>query len=313
MTNRIPSWLLKQRQALPLEQKIELSKAKIQEWYEHWDGMVYVAFSGGKDSTVLLHLVRSMYHEVPAVFYHTGLQFPEVVKFAKSHDGVTTIKPDLTFGQVIDKHGYPVISKRNARFLYDLQNESEHNQNTCNLRRTGMNRKGEYCPSMKLPNKYMYLVDAPFKISGYCCDEMKKKPANKYSRESKRKAILGSMACESNRRLQDYKRRGCLWYDTEHPVALPLSFWLEEDVLQYILDYDIEIASVYGDIVKEDNHLELTGEPRTGCIFCAFGAHLEPQPNRFQRLKETHPRLWSYCMDKLGMREVLDYIGVPYE
>lgn len=36
------------------------------------------------------------------------------------------------------------------------------------------------------------------------------------------------------------------------------------------------------------------------------------QPNRFQRMKQTHPKQYEYCMDKLGIREVLEYIGVAY-
>ena len=51
---------LKQRQSLPLHLKVELSKNRIKQFYEHFDGNVYVSFSGGKDSTVLLHLVRSL-------------------------------------------------------------------------------------------------------------------------------------------------------------------------------------------------------------------------------------------------------------
>ena len=58
-----------------------------------------------------------------------------------------------------------------------------------------------------------------------------------------------------------------------------------------------------------------TGEKRTGCVFCAFGAHLEKSPNRFQRLKQSHPKLWEYCMKPveehgLGMRKVLEFIDV---
>ena len=44
-----------------------------------------------------------------------------------------------------------------------------------------------------------------------------------------------------------------------------------------------------------------------------FGAQLEQEPNRFQRLAITHPKLYDYCMNKLGIRDVLDYIGVAYE
>jgi len=76
---------------------------------------------------------------------------------------------------------------------------------------------------------------------------------------------------------------------------------------------------VYGDIKKDNNgNLFTTKCQRTGCVFCAYGCHLEKEPNRFQRLKETHPKLWEYCMKPwdeggLGMREVLEYIGVNIE
>ena len=46
---------LKQRQAMPLADKIELSKRRIKDWYQHWDGDVYISWSKGKDSTVLAH------------------------------------------------------------------------------------------------------------------------------------------------------------------------------------------------------------------------------------------------------------------
>lgn len=60
-----------------------------------------------------------------------------------------------------------------------------------------------------------------------------------------------------------------------------------------------------------------TGEKRTGCMFCGFGCHLEKSPNRFERMKSTHPQIWNYCIRPkdqggLGMGEVLDFIHVPY-
>lgn len=93
----IPIHFLAQRQSLPLEAKIEMSKKRIREWYEHYDGDVYVAFSGGKDSTVLLHLVRSMYPDVEAVFSDTGLEYPEIREFVKTIDNVTWVKPKKNF------------------------------------------------------------------------------------------------------------------------------------------------------------------------------------------------------------------------
>lgn len=93
-----------------------------------------------------------------------------------------------------------------------------------------------------------------------------------------------------------------------------MSFWTEQDVLQYIKLNEIPIASVYGDVVETDKgKLTTTGCHRTGCVFCAFGAHLEKEPNRFQRLKQTHPQLHKYCMEKLGMKQVLDFLKIKTE
>ena len=98
----------------------------------------------------------------------------------------------------------------------------------------------------------------------------------------------------------------------------PMSFWREQDVLQYLSLTGIPYCSVYGDIVKEGEKFKTTGEDRTGCMFCMYGAHIEKEPNRFQRMKETHPKQWEYCMKPvedggLGLAAVLDYIGVKYE
>ena len=88
---------LRQMQSLPLEVKIEMSKRRITEWVTHFgeDG-VYISFSGGKDSTVLMHLCRSIYPELVAVFSDTGLEFPEIREFVKTFDNVVWVKPKLT-------------------------------------------------------------------------------------------------------------------------------------------------------------------------------------------------------------------------
>jgi len=87
-TKEYRSKMLPVRQALPLDLKIGLTKNRIRSWYEHWHGNVYVSFSGGKDSTVLLDLVRQDYPDVPAVFCDTGLEYPEIRDFVKTFDNV---------------------------------------------------------------------------------------------------------------------------------------------------------------------------------------------------------------------------------
>lgn len=110
---------LKMMQALPLNLKIRLTQDRIKAWVNHYgvDG-VYVSFSGGKDSTVLLDIVRKMYPEVKAVFSNTGLEYPEIQKFVRKHDNVEIITPKMKFPEVITQYGYPLISKEVAEAIY---------------------------------------------------------------------------------------------------------------------------------------------------------------------------------------------------
>lgn len=307
-------WQLKQRQSLPLEAKIVLSQQRIKDWYGHWGGQVYVSFSGGKDSTVLLHLVRQLYPNVPAVFSDTGLEYPEIRDFVKTVDNVVWVKPEMTFKEVLDTYGYPVISKKVARSLKDLQNASSRNEDTVNLRMTGYTKTGRYCPSMKLAEKWKPLADAPFKISDTCCDIMKKRPIKKYIKKTGRKPIIGTMAEESKMREKSYLTYGCNAFDLALPMSSPLAFWTNNDILEYLKTKNIPYCEIYGDIILDDEgNYTTTREKRTGCMFCMFGVHLEKGENRFQRMKRTHPKIHQYCMEKLGLKKVLDYIDVASE
>ena len=108
-------------------------------------------------------------------------------------------------------------------------------------------------------------------------------------------------------------KHGCSLYDATHPISVPMSFWTQQDVLRYIKENELKYASVYGDIIEKEGKLILTGEQRTGCIFCCFGVHRDGTPNRFQRMKQTHPHLYTYCLEKLKLNEVLDFIKIPYD
>ena len=298
-------------QKLDFFSKVILTHDLIQDFYTKNNGKVTVSFSGGLDSTVLLHIARMAAPEIRAVFSNTGLEYPEIVAFVKTFDNVDIVKPAMRFDTVIKTYGYPVISKRTSRFISDLQNPTQQNENTRNLRLTGISRctqPGVLQKSMRLAKKWFFLIVAPFKISDKCCDRLKKDPLNQYEKEHGTKRIIGIMADESNMRVQQARR-----YGTETDKLLqPMIFWTRQDVLQYIRFMALPYCKIYGEIIEHNRKFDTTGEHRTGCMFCMFGVHLEKNPNRFQRMKLTHPNQYNYCINTLGCGKVLDYIGVSY-
>ncbi len=103
---------LQQMQALPLDIKVRMTQNRIRQWVnEYGEDGVFVSFSGGKDSTVLLHIAREMYPNIKAVYSDTGLEYPEIRSFVKTFDNVDWIKPKMGFKQTIEKYGYPFVSK----------------------------------------------------------------------------------------------------------------------------------------------------------------------------------------------------------
>ena len=105
-------------QALPLEIKEMKSDQRIKEWVEYYgEDNVCFAFSGGKDSTVLKHLIRKRYPRIKGVFSDTGLEYPEIREFVKSVENIDWVKPKQTFRDITIQHGYPLFSKEVAETI----------------------------------------------------------------------------------------------------------------------------------------------------------------------------------------------------
>lgn len=286
---------IRTRQAWDLETKIMFSKLRIRQWHEMHCGNVYVAFSGGKDSTVLLHLVRSLYPDVPAVFNNTGCEFPEILKFVRQTENVVYLRPKLNIKQVLDKYGYPVISKEVSDAIYEIRHGSERNRNA---RLYGEFSKKTGKIFSKMSEVHRRLIEAPFKISDKCCDVMKKRPAKKYERETGRMPFLGIMVEESRQRLTAYMKGGC---NGSGRGSIPLAFWTEADIWEYLRLFEVPYSPIYD-----------LGYTRTGCFPCIFGIQHEGFENRYRKMELTHPKLYKYCIETLGFGEVLDFLGIGY-
>lgn len=171
--------------------------------------------------------------------------------------------------------------------------------------------RSKYCIT-----KNQFLLFAPFPIHNKCCDLFKKNQGHDYSRKTGRLPITGQMASESNLRTQHWLENGCNGFQMTSPVSNPMAFWFKEDVLAYLLNREIKIASVYGDIVAETgervNHvdeslsifdegrtsLKTTGAERTGCMFCLFGAQNETEDAQRLRVAEefSNPKILDHVL-----------------
>lgn len=145
---------------------------------------------------------------------------------------------------------------------------------------------------------------------------MKKNPSKQYEKETGRYAMLAQMTEESMLRRSMWLQYGCNGFNKTRPTSNPMSFWTEQDVLRYIKENNIEIASVYGEIVEDENRiLKTTGCNRTGCIFCGFGcAQKQRGERKFVELRESHPSLYRYLMKPwdeggLGYKDVIDWLN----
>lgn len=294
--------------ALPFERKVEharkvighaLQKHPIDKWM--------LAYSGGKDSTVLSHLITTNMgdgrdNEKPLhVNSNTRMEYPQTVMqitawFRSMRDiGVEchTVFPDVRPKELWAKIGVPLWSKMISykyRKFYDSPN--------------GVISKD--VPANLVP-AFHKLKAAGLRVTDKCCDELKKKPLNKFRRQRKLAgSFVGVRCAESRARRMTWLRFGSMYESTYHGkqwVCNPLAYWTEADVYQYLDAFGIRPLETPG------------ARGGSGCVTCMFGSHIREQEgtnNTMQDLKVNNPKMYDAALDLFGYREVLDLLGIPY-
>ena len=278
-------------QAMPLTAKIEKSKQMIQEAVEEFGlDKIYISYSGGKDSTVVSHLVKQMYPNILHIFANTTCEYPETIKHiqwekeSNNTNIITVIPKDKNgkvwdFKKVVDYYGYPLFSKRiaNAIRTYRHALTPQTKQNSIDYIQRNFKKYDKY----KEKN-----------ISDKCCQVLKKNPLKKEAKNLGLEcAILGLLASESYQRQQDWLTYGCnVFHVKSENQCRPIAFWTESDIQEYIRRYNVKISDLYD-----------LGYTRNGCMYCGFGVHLETNGlNRYQRLRQTHPKQYHYFVENFG-------------
>jgi 3'-phosphoadenosine 5'-phosphosulfate sulfotransferase (PAPS reductase)/FAD synthetase len=271
---------LQNRLSWTLPRKIDHALFTIENALRYSDNNAYVSFSGGKDSTILLYLTRIIKPDIKAVFFNTTNEFPEIYRFIKDSEGITTINPNTNLKQVVDKYGFPLISKEQAQYIREYRHAKSEQHKFLRLNGRPESEKNKY--QGMISKKWQHLINAPFEVSEKCCYALKKNPAKIFEKQNKLLPIIGTSVGESSLRKQKYMNTGCNAFEVKRPASYPISIWNNEDKWNFIKENNIPYCEIYD-----------KGETQTGCMICGFGCQHD---NRFERLKENHTRAYEIGM-----------------
>lgn len=289
---------LQERQSWTLYQKIDHALGAIDSFLSVYPNAV-VAYSGGLDSTVMLHLARIVKPDIKAVFANTTNEFSDIVRFVKDTGNVDIVVPKKSFIEVLETEGFPLVSKIVARMIYDCRHPTDNNEVSRNRYLTGVNGKGEKCTQLVIPQKYRFLLDVPFETTYKCCDYLKKNPMKKLSKNG---VIVGTMAENSQSRKNAYLNTSCV--DIHNRACRPMSIWLKHDIWQFIRNNKIPYCKVYDE-----------GEENTGCVNCGFGCMYDKY--RFCRLQNREPqrleKILSVTNNGIEYGEALRMVGFKFQ
>ncbi len=191
----------------PFPVKLAETREIISQHLEEFGDKAPVAFSGGKDSEIVLYLCLQVTPNVPVVFNNTGVEYPETVRFIAALErqwalNLIVTHPEKSFWDCIEEYGFPKQSKRRGK----------------------ANRGARCCYWLK--EKPMLLAIRENAWLGY---------------------FTGETAIESQQRMFWARDRGtCLHLKKEGVCKIkPILWWTEDEVWQFIGDNNLPINGAY--------------------------------------------------------------------
>jgi 3'-phosphoadenosine 5'-phosphosulfate sulfotransferase (PAPS reductase)/FAD synthetase len=300
-------------QAGSLEEKIAYAHKKIDRALEKHENPA-LCWSGGKDSTVLLHLARQHKKDIPVIYNDTGVEFPENNEYVKEiadrwNINLYIAKPikGETFWEITKKHGWPILGKEQSEVIEKgikrlaLYIDSLPKGKQKKIKKSALDPEllSEIEGFEKLSDFELTMVSSGVEVSSKCCKYLKEKPTieleKKLGIDCK---LLGIMAGESRRRSLGWIDYGDYYYRKEYFNSaegiwkvMPLSIWTDEDIWAYHKKHRIPMSKLYS-----------MGHDRNGCWTCGMGVRY----GQLGRLRASHPKLFTYLMVKTEMgRELL--------
>ena len=229
----------------------------------------YLSFSGGKDSTILHHLIDMALpnNRIPRVFINTGIEYNDIVKFVKElaskDDRFVILKPTKPIKQVLEKYGYPFKSKEHSLYVSVYQNKGTESKTIQRYLNPSEKRKSFGCP---LNLNYQFEKDFTIKISNQCCYKLKKEPVKKWAEQNNKSITIAGMRKEEG---GTRKSLDCIITKNGkavkfHPLAVVDDEWENE----FIKRNNIQLCKLYYPPFNFD---------RTGCKGCPFALKLQEQ------------------------------------
>lgn len=190
---------------------------------------VAVAFSGGRDSLVAMHLARQIKPDIPIVMVNTGIEFPESLTYVRQLRETLNLnlyeaKADVSFWDLTREGGLPVAGRGNTTFMKELS------------------------------------VQSGVKLSNSCCRRMKETPARQFYREHKIEGVVtGLRVQESRMRKMNFADYGALRYSSTYDTLIcwPLYAWTSDDIENYTQIHNLQVNPLYE-----------AGYQRVGCWAC---------------------------------------------
>jgi len=218
---------------------------------------VYLAWSGGRCSTVVLHLTLKQAPDIPVVFTNTGVEYPETVKYCRSiakkwgfnyHE----LKPEPNFWDIVKKYGFPQLR--------------------------GSSKK-------KRPRRPM------------CCKLLKEDPGNKFLKENDLDGLITGIRVEENRaRALAIFQKGQYYYAKRDGLYKfhPVSLWSLDELMNYVEKEGIELNPLYAEGYERVGCLPCTGFTQWREQLAEHRPRFYKWLNREYQKSAGEPTLWEY-------------------
>lgn len=305
---------------MSLGNKVTTACHRIEEmWYET-EGKCYVSFSGGKDSTVLLALIK-LCEEVltipvggiPAVFSNTGIELgvtADFVRWCKEnwYANVQMIRPAHSFDWAVKHYGKPMLSKLRSHYLHQYRCGTR-TDSLMGVLIEGVSGTGKKTWQGRLAERDYHMLHDEFTIvpSEMCCNVLKKKPFEAYEKANGMKgAIIGLRASEGGVREAEAKHRMvhggklCTAVTKRGIAKYPIIDWSDTDLEKFIKAYNVPLSDAYTKY----------GFYRTGCMACPYGKQL---PNDLKYLHGHEPNRYKASMHWLKDVYIAQNVILPFD